>query len=184
MAALVTGGRSRGRGRRWPVLRAAAVLVAALLLQITLVSDLRVAGAVGDLLLVVVVAAGLTGGADRGVTYGFAAGLLYDLALDTPFGLTALTYALVGYAVGLAGSALVRTSGWWPVGVAAVAGLVQATLYTSLGNMLGTAYRFGHLPAIALVMAGWCAVLVLPLIRVTWWAHGHAEPDRLEMLLR
>ena len=171
-------------GRRWVGLRAALVLVVALLLQLTVVSDLRVAGAIGDLMLAVVVAAGMTGGADRGVVYGFAAGLLYDLTLDTPFGLSALTYALVGYAVGLAGSALVRTSGWWPVIVAAVAGAVQATLYTSLGNLIGVAYPFGDLPAIALVMAAWCALLVLPLIRVMWWVHGQSEPDRLEVLLR
>ncbi len=110
--------------------------------------------------------------------------MLYDVVLDTPFGLSALTYALVGYAVGLAGSALVRTSGWWPVGVGVVAGLVQATLYTSLGNLLGVAYPFGDLPAIALVMAAWCGLLVLPLIRVMWWVHGHSEPDRLEVLWR
>lgn len=171
-------------GRRWVGLRAALVFVVALLLQLTVVSDLRVAGAIGDLMLAVVVAAGMTGGADRGVVYGFAAGLLYDLTLDTPFGLSALTYALVGYAVGLAGSALVRTSGWWPVIVAAVAGAVQATLYTSLGNLIGVAYPFGDLPAIALVMAAWCALLVLPLIRVMWWVHGHSEPDRLDVLLR
>jgi hypothetical protein len=68
--------------------------------------------------------------------------------------------------------------------VAAVAGAVQATLYTALANLLGDAFPFGHLPAIALVMAAWCALLVLPLIRVMWWVHGHSEPDRLEVLLR
>lgn len=169
---------------RAKLIRAGLVLLAALVIQITMLSDLRLLGALGDLMLALTVAAGLTGGADRGVTWGFATGVLYDLMLDTPFGLSALTYALVGYAVGLAGSALMRTSGWWPVGVAAVAGAVQATLYTALANLLGDAFPFGHLPAIALVMAAWCALLVLPLIRVMWWVHGHSEPDRLEVLLR
>ena len=170
---------------RAKLFRAAVVLFAALVLQVTMLSDLRIVGALGDLMLALTVAAGLTGGADRGVTWGFATGVCYDLVLlDTPFGLSALTYALVGYAVGLAGSALMRTSGWWPVGVAAVAGAVQATLYTALANLLGVSFPFGHLPAIALVMAAWCALLVLPLIRVMWWVHGHSEPDRLEVLLR
>ncbi|HEX6569815.1 MAG TPA: rod shape-determining protein MreD [Acidimicrobiales bacterium] len=170
--------------RRWVPARAALVVVAALVLQISLAVDLRVAGAVGDLLLVVVVAAGLTGGADRGATYGFAAGVLYDLVLDTPFGLSALTYALVGYAVGLAASALQRTSGWWPVGLAALAGAVQALLYTCLGNLIGVAYPFGRVPAIALVMAGAAALAVLPTMRVLWWVHGHPEADRLEVMFR
>jgi rod shape-determining protein MreD len=170
--------------RRLVPARAALVVVVALVLQISVVADLRVAGAVGDLMLVVVVAAGLTGGADRGATYGFAAGVLYDLVLDTPFGLSALTYALVGYAVGLVASVLMRTSGWWPLVVAAAAGAVQAVLYTSLGNLIGVAYPFGDVPAIALVLAGTAALLVVPALRVLWWVHGHAEPDRLEVMFR
>ncbi len=170
--------------RRLVPARAALVVVVALVLQISVVADLRVAGAVGDLMLVVVVAAGLTGGADRGATYGFAAGVLYDLVLDTPFGLSALTYALVGYAVGLVAAVLMRTSGWWPLVVAAAAAGVQAVLYTSLGNLIGVAYPFGEVPAIALVLAVVAALLVTPALRVLWWVHGHAEPDRLEVMFR
>lgn len=170
--------------RRWVPLRAVLVVVGALVLQISVVADLRVAGAIGDLMLVVVVAAGLTGGADRGATYGFAAGVAYDLVLDTPFGLSALTYAVIGYAVGLAASVLVRTSGWWPVALAALAGAVQAVLYTSLGNLIGVAYPFGDVPAIAMVMAAVAALLVTPAVRLLWWAHGHTEPDRLEVMWR
>ena len=170
--------------RRWVPARAVLVVVVALLLQLSFVADVRVAGAVGDLMLVVVVAAGLTGGADRGATYGFAAGVAYDLVLDTPFGLSALSYALVGYAVGLAGSALLRTSGWWPVAIAALAGAVHTAFYTSAGNLIGVAYPFADVPAIALVIAAWAALAVVPAMRVMWWVHGHAEPDRLEVLLR
>jgi rod shape-determining protein MreD len=170
--------------RRLVPARAALVALVALVLQISVVADLRVAGAVGDLMLVVVVAAGLTGGPDRGATYGFALGVLYDLVLDTPFGLSALTYALVGYSVGLVGAALMRTSGWWPVLVAAAAGAIQAALYTSLGNLIGVAYPFGDVPGIALVMAATGALLVVPALRVLWWVHGHSEPDRLEMMFR
>lgn len=171
-------------GRRWTGLRAALVLLVALVLQVSVLADLRVAGAIGDLLLVAVVAAGITGGADRGAAWGFAAGLLYDLVLDTPFGLTALTYTLVGVAVGVAGTAIGRTGGWWPVVLAAAAGLAQATLYTVFGNVVGVAYPAGDVPGIGLVLAAWAGVLVLPMLRVMWWVHGHSEPDRLEVLLR
>ncbi|HEX5945668.1 MAG TPA: rod shape-determining protein MreD [Acidimicrobiales bacterium] len=170
--------------RRLVPVRATLVALAALVLQVSFVADLRIAGAIGDLMLVAVVAAGLTGGPDRGVAYGFALGVLYDLVLDTPFGLSALTYALVGYTVGVVGAALVRTSGWWPVLIAAAAGAAQAALYTSLGNLIGVSYPFGAVPAIALAMAVTGAVLVLPALRVMWWVHGHNEPDRLEMMFR
>jgi rod shape-determining protein MreD len=161
-----------------------AVVVAAVVLQVAMVADLRVAGAVADLVLAVVVAAGITGGPDRGATYGFAAGVAYDLVLDTPFGLTALSYALVGYAVGWVASALGRTSGWWPVAIAAAAGAGQVALYTCLGNLVGVAYPFGAVPRLALVMAAGQALLVVPMLRVLWWVHGQGEPDRLEVVLR
>jgi rod shape-determining protein MreD len=170
--------------QRWVAVRAALVLVVALVLQVSLVSDLRVAGAIGDLMLVVVVAAGLTGGADRGVTYGFAAGLLYDLVLDTPFGLTALTYAVVGYGVGVVGMALGRTSGWWPVLIAAAAGMAQSVLYTCIGILIGTAFPLGDVPGIGLALAAMAALLVVPALRLLWWVHGHREPDTLEVVLR
>ena len=38
--------------------------------------------------------------------------------------------------------------------------------------------------AIALALAACAAVVVLPLVRVLWWAHGHPEPDRLEVSWR
>jgi rod shape-determining protein MreD len=170
--------------RRLVPARAALVAVVALVLQISVVADLRIAGAIGDLMLVVVVAAALTGGPDRGAAYGFALGVLYDLVLDTPFGLSALTYALVGYSVGLIGAALMRTSGWWPVAIAAGAGVVQAALYTSLGNLIGVAYPLGAVPGIAVAMAATGAVLIVPALRVMWWVHGHNEVDRLEMMFR
>jgi rod shape-determining protein MreD len=170
--------------RRWAGARAALVLVVALVLQVSLVADLRVMGAIGDLMLVVVVAAGLTGGADRGITYGFAAGVLYDLVLDTPFGLNALTYAVVGYGVGVVGTALGRTSGWWPVLIAAAAGLAQAVLYTCIGILIGTAFPIDDILGIGLALAIVAAVLVVPALRVLWWVHGHREPDMLEVVLR
>jgi rod shape-determining protein MreD len=168
------------RRRRTVVVRASLVLLVALILQATVLSDLRVAGTLGDVMLALVVAAGISGGPDRGATYGFVFGVAYDLVLDTPFGLNALTYALVGYAVGLVGAAVMRTSGWWPVGIAAAASAVQVTLYTALGNLLGVPYPFGELPRIALVEAAWCAVVVLPAIRVMWWIHGHDDPDEYD----
>jgi|SRR5512138_2885502 rod shape-determining protein MreD len=169
---------------RFPLLRATLVVLAALLLQISIVADLRIAGAMGDMVLAIVVAAALTGGPDRGATYGFTCGVLYDLVLDTPFGLTALCYTVVGALAGWVGVLVGRTSGWWPVLAAAVAGGLHAVLYTSAGNLVGVAYPFGDVPAIALALAACAAVVVLPLMRVLWWAHGHPEPDRLEVSWR
>jgi rod shape-determining protein MreD len=170
--------------RRLTPLRGALVLVVALVAQIAIVADLRIVGAVGDLMLLVTVAAALTGGPDRGATYGFLAGLVFDLVLDSPFGLSALTYAVVGYGVGLARSGLFRPTGWWPLAAAALAALVATVFYTGVGHLIGTPYPWGDLPAITVAVGLWNAALVLPTMAVMRWVHGRAEPDRLEVALR
>ena len=119
------------------------------------------AGAIGDLMLVVVVAAGITGGADRGATYGFAAGLLYDLVVDTPVRPVRahLRAGRLRRGPGRLGAACAPAAGgrWaWP----RPPGAAQAVLYTALGNLVGVAYPFGDLPAIALVLAAGAALLV------------------------
>ncbi len=82
-------------------LRIATLLFVAILVQTTLGSDLRVAGVAPDLMVLVTICAGLTGGAEAGAWVGFWAGLIADLFLTaTPLGLSALTYCLIGAAVG------------------------------------------------------------------------------------
>lgn len=167
--------------RRHTLLKSTLILLAALFLQVAIVSDLEAFGAVGDLLLLVTVAAALVDGADRGVTFGFVAGLLYDLVLDTPFGLSALTYALVGYAVGLVAMAVGRSGGWWPVALAAAAGAAAMALYTGIGHLIGMPYPVGDLPRIALVVAVWNAALIVPVRGLLRRAFGRREPDRIRL---
>jgi rod shape-determining protein MreD len=171
--------------RRYTAVKSAVVLFVALVLQLSIVSDLRLLGAVGDLLVLVTIAAALADGPDRGATFGFAAGLLYDLVLDTPFGLSALTYALIGYAVGLVGVALGRSGGWWPIVLAALGGAAAMGLYTAIGHLVGTPYPVGELPRIALVVAAWNAALIVPVRAMLRRVFGgRREPDHLRLAFR
>ena len=88
------------------------------------------------------VAAALGGRARPGRHLRLRRRLLYDLVLDTPFGLSALTYAVVGYGVGLVGA---PSAGQRVVAgaVAAAAALMPAALYTSVGHLIGAPYPFG-----------------------------------------
>ncbi len=85
------------------VLAGLAALTAALLIQLTIVNGLRLpGGGVPDLVLLCVVALGMTGGAGWGVVAGFCAGLALDLAppADQLVGQYALVLCLAGYAAG------------------------------------------------------------------------------------
>ena len=74
----------------------------ALVLQASVFSHLAVQGVVPDLVLLVVVAAGLAYGSELGLVLGFGAGLLLDLAppADHYAGRWALALLVVGYVAG------------------------------------------------------------------------------------
>jgi rod shape-determining protein MreD len=82
------------------VLVLAAVVVAAALLQSTVLAELRLAGVRPDLLVLSVVAVAMASGPTSGAVFGFSAGLVADLLFDLPVGVSALVYTAVGFAVG------------------------------------------------------------------------------------
>jgi rod shape-determining protein MreD len=81
----------------------AAVVVAAVLLQSTVLAALPLPGAPPELLVVVVVAFALADGPLPGTVVGFGGGLLADLLSDHELGRLALALAVVGHVVGLHG---------------------------------------------------------------------------------
>jgi rod shape-determining protein MreD len=76
-------------------------LVAAVVLQATVLARLPLPGSPPDLVLVVVVVVGLLEGPRSGMLTGFAAGVLADLSSDHELGRLALAYVLVGFLAGL-----------------------------------------------------------------------------------
>ncbi|MEA2703532.1 MAG: rod shape-determining protein MreD [Actinomycetota bacterium] len=74
-----------------PSLRLPPVLLFALILHTAVFPQLRIFDVAPDVLLLFAIAGGLAGGPDRGAVLGFVAGILADLFLQTPFGLSALT---------------------------------------------------------------------------------------------
>jgi rod shape-determining protein MreD len=120
-----------------PWLRGPLIVALALALQTSFAPELQVLDVAPELLLLAAVAAGLTAGPERGAVFGFATGIVYDLVLQTPFGLSALVYAAAAYAVGFV-QVQVSHAGWWvrPLVVgAASAGAVVA--YALVATVIG-----------------------------------------------
>jgi len=115
-----------------------ALVLVGIVIQTTLGADLRVQGVAPDLMLMLAICAGLYGGAHQGVLVGFACGLLSDLFLtNTPFGLTALTFCLVGYLVGTLRATLLPDG--WPLvpPVVFVASVVGIVAFLGFGDLVG-----------------------------------------------
>lgn len=103
------------------VLFAVAATVA-ILLSAELSLSLPLAGIGPDLLILVVVAFGIGERPRTAATAGFIAGLMKDLLLVTPKGLSAFAYAVTAYGAALAGI---------PRGVGQAVGLLAASTFAS-----------------------------------------------------
>ena len=161
-------------------LRAFTVLLLVLVVQAAVVSELHVLGVHGEIVLLVPIAAGLTIGPDRGAVAGFIAGIAVDLLVTTPFGLSALTYSLVGYGVGAFQAGVLRASRWLPV-VAAVGGTALGLFFFALAaTVVGEEGVLGaELARIILVSSVLNGLLVLPALRLARWVE---EPSRRALL--
>jgi rod shape-determining protein MreD len=78
------------------ILRLSLLIVLVVIVQVSVFPHLRIAGVAPDLGLIVAIAVGVQFGPEAGALAGFAAGFGYDLFLETPLALNALTYALAG----------------------------------------------------------------------------------------
>ncbi|MBJ7331446.1 MAG: rod shape-determining protein MreD [Solirubrobacteraceae bacterium] len=82
------------------ILRVALLGLVTVIVQITLVSQLRIAGGIADLTPLVVLFVGLLCGAIVGSTFGFAVGLFLDIALFHTLGISSLLLVAIGYVAG------------------------------------------------------------------------------------
>jgi rod shape-determining protein MreD len=161
--------RSKGR------LRLIVLLLAGIVVQTTVGSDLRVDRVAPDLMLVLAICAGLLGGSRQGVLVGFTCGLLSDLWMtDTPLGLAALTFCLIGYGVGALRSA-VLPEGWVTIPVLVLlASVVGVIGFVGIGDVVGQAQLVAGgrtaLVRIVVIESAANAVLSLPVA----WLYGRA----------
>jgi rod shape-determining protein MreD len=158
--------------RQDPRFRLPIMLLGALLLQTTLLAQFRIFSVMPDFMLLVAVAAGITAGATRGAALGFTSGMLIDLFLPTPLGLSALVFTLVGYWVGVANTGVLRSAWYIPVLTAGGASVAGVTLYALIGSVLGERMINGHLITIALVVGLSNAVLAPVAVKFVDWSLG------------
>ena len=164
--------------------RTSLVLIVALTLQLGMASSITFFGVQGDLLLLIAIGAGIAAGPDRGAAIGFAAGIAYDLMLQTPFGLSALTYALVAYLVGSLQDSVLRAAWWIPVATATAATMLGVILYGVLGTVLGEDLVGWDLVRIAILVAVVNTIAAPFVVRTMRWATGSAHSVRARAVYR
>ncbi len=118
---------------------ATGTILAAVLIQVTVLNNVPFPGGSGPgLVLVAVVALALAGGPREGAVIGFAAGLALDIAPPASglLGQSALVFCLVGYGCGRLRVALER-SAWLPLAGVALGAAAGEALYALVGLIFG-----------------------------------------------
>ncbi|HEY9372880.1 rod shape-determining protein MreD [Streptomyces sp.] len=122
------------------ILLSAALVVVALVVQVSVLARLQLPGAVPDLVLLTVVALALVYGHVSGALIGFGAGLLSDLAppADHAAGRYALVLCVIGYVVGLTRpeKGQIR-SATGPMAAVVAAAIGTTLLYAGVGALVG-----------------------------------------------
>ena len=156
--------------------RLSLVVFLFVVVQETVMLDIRIGGVHPDIMVLLPIVAGIIGGPSRGATIGFGTGLVADLFLPTPFGLSALVACLLGFAVGLSTIALDR-SAWWLAPVAALGGSALYELtYGALGSVLGQPQMLHvALTRIVVVVSVTNALRALPAMRLMSWGMAQSS---------
>ncbi len=121
---------------RQAALRLGLLLLAAVLLQVSVVAQVTILGGRANLIPLVVAALALLGGSIAGATAGFAAGFLLDLAMGMNLGGSSLALTGVGYGVGRFAELRDVSHGLMPIAVAAAATAGYDLAYGAITFML------------------------------------------------
>jgi rod shape-determining protein MreD len=152
-------------------------------LQTTVFSaGLRVFGVMPDLGLVLTVAVAYYVGPHRGAVFGFVSGLAVDLFLSTPLGLSALSFAVVGYAVGVVQGGLVPPSRWVAPIMGALGGLAGGVLFVGIGAIAGEDQLLALSSMRIILIAGvYDALVAFAVFPIARWA-TRAPPGEVQGL--
>jgi rod shape-determining protein MreD len=156
---------------------------AILVVQVGILQQVLVSGAHPDTFLLVAICAGLVAGPQYGAIVGFVTGLVADLFVMTPFGLSSLCYVLVAFAVGhLAGLPGGRAPFTFRVVAAFVASIGGSLLYGGLSVLVGQPHLAGNqLVNVVIVVSVANAVLAIPTVALMRWVFSNAGHGSREL---
>ena len=143
----------------------------AAIVQVGLLNQIVVAGAHADCFLVLAISAGLVAGPRTRAAMAFVLGLVADVFVQTPYGLSSLCYVLIAFAVGLATSALPgRPSFGFKLAAGLLGGIGGSVLFAGLGVLIGQpSVPLHDLAIVAVVVSAGCVLFSALGFRLFEW---------------
>jgi rod shape-determining protein MreD len=151
--------------------RLVPLVLVGLVFQVAVLNDVTLFGAHPDVMILLAAGAGMAAGPQRGAVAGFVAGLAADLVVNLPYGLSPLTFVLVGFGTGMLRANLAsREVGSTQVAACVAAAALGTLGYALLGAITGRSGMLGLVTVYAvLVVALGALVLSWPLLRGMRW---------------
>jgi rod shape-determining protein MreD len=167
-------------------LRVGLLLLAAVVLQLSVVGQTGVLGGYADLTPLVVAAVAYYAGSVSGAAVGFTAGLLLDLATGATMGSASLVLTAVGYGVGRFRELRDPSHGLLPIAVGATASAGWVIAYAAVSFMLDIGATVSPLVIRdALVTILLDSILALPVFALTRrWLRPTLAVDPYELRRR
>ena len=152
--------------------RLGIIVLAAVLVQVGVLNQIVIGGAHPDVFLLLAISAGLVAGPQRGAVMGFTLGLVADVFVQTPYGLSSLCYVLVAFAVGLAaGMVAARPTFGFQAAAALLGGVGGTFLFAGLGTLIGQPSVPRHQLVVSVAVVSVACVLLANLAyRLLEWA--------------
>jgi rod shape-determining protein MreD len=160
------------------LVRVGLLLLLAVVLQLSALSQIGIAGGHADLVVLVVAAVAYYAGSVSGCAVGFAAGFLLDLTSGATMGASSLVLTAVGYGVGRFREVRDPSHGLLPIPVAAAATAGWVVAFAAVSFMLDVGARVSPLvlrdmvvtvllnALLALPVFAGCRSLLRPVLRV------------------
>lgn len=159
--------------------RLAMVAIGVVVIQIGILEQVSIDGVHPDVFLLMAVAAGLVAGPQYGAVVAFCWGLLSDVFVLTPFGLSSLTFVLVAAAVGELTRPLSPGSRATAVVAGAGASFAGSLLFALLLVLVGQPHLpVSELVAVLVVVSVSNGVLAIPAVAATRFALETVAPSR------
>jgi rod shape-determining protein MreD len=157
-------------------LRVAPLVLVVAVIQVSIVSGVRVLGAEPDLLLLTVLSIGLLRGSIVGSSAGFVAGLLVDVMTLGTLGVTSILLTVAGYLAGRYGETTGRGRAYAPSLTGFVVTILVALGGAALNFMLGVPVASGEVLRSVVPSAVLAALLILPVHRLCRSVLGSGVP--------
>lgn len=154
-----------------PATRTVLLGLVVLSFQTTLFNTLRPFGVVLQVMLLFACAAGVVAGSETGAVAGFVFGLMYDMVLTAPLGLSGVVFGFAGYMAGGVNS-FVHEARWWVKIIAvALSSTIAVLLYPAASLVVGIDGLLGsRIFTVAVTCGVFNALCALPAARIAKWA--------------